>query len=187
MDNIGLPALLGVIVGASITYLYNMSLEQRKAQRERVNLAKLLLADIETLWDRYYQVLGNFIEGYEDLETPPTLTCPLNQNYFVIFDSNATKIGMFEPEAANKVVRLYTLAKTYLDTIRGYEERIKEYKKWNDIKKTPNNNQGFVVDDNLKQIFSELQITFQIIKQEHDGLKGLLAEVKEALKNISIK
>lgn len=182
---VGLIALLGFLVGAGVTYLYNISLEQRKTQKEKANLAKLLLADIETLWNRYYQVLGKSIEEHADSLNPLFLIFYANQNYFIVFDANAAKIGMFEGEVAAKIVKLYTLAKALIDGINEYEKMCDNYI---ELQKHPETDiESLNIDDKSKRILSTMQYSFPIIQAEHNNVKVLVSEVKEILESISKK
>lgn len=181
-----LMALLGVFVGAYITYKLNILAERRKEETEKVNLINLLLLDMETLWSRYLQVLGKHIEKETNLDNPP-MDLPIEQNYFTLFDSVASKVGLLENDTASKTVEFYNYAKAYfLDTLKRYNELCKRLRELDLLRAGPQEyykpiiTTG-IIDERIEICLKQVQIAFKVVKVEHEDLKELYAETKNVL------
>lgn len=180
-----LMALLGVFVGAYITYKLNILAERRKEETEKVNLINLLLLDMETLWSRYLQVLGKHIEKETNLDNPP-MDLPIEQNYFTIFDSVASKVGLLENDTDSKTVEFYNYAKAYfLDTLKRYNELCKRLRELDLLRAGPQEYYKPIIttgiDERVEICLKQVQIAFKVVKVEHEELKKLYAETKNVL------
>ena len=107
--------LLGVIVGGGLTELT----ESLRRRRFRKAFAAALICEIESLRDRYMEVIGKTIEA-----VPPgdflKGSAVLEENYFTVFESSAHQIGYLEPEHARQVLSFYVTAKGQIDTLRTW-------------------------------------------------------------------
>lgn len=109
---------------------------------ERKGLAYALAAELEALRLRYTQAHGEAVPNPEDygFEEP-------RFNYFVVFESNAGKIGILKREDVEEVVRLYVLAK-------GHFENKINWAKWDTSAWPPKEKDRFI--ESLRRDHAEL-------------------------------
>lgn len=114
-------ALLGVALG---NYLAQRA-EQRRWERDRANTTRTfavsLRCEVEEVFERYLELIGNKIESVNEGEALQE-SAVLDQNYFIVFDSNADKVGLLETQDAKEVVSFYVAIKGQFDRLRAYED-----------------------------------------------------------------
>ena len=111
MDNLCgviVGGLIGIAGGALPVYLQN--------RRERIGLAYSLAGEISAIVEslekhRYEQSLEELIEKAKTTKETWVYSVRLEQNYFVVYEANAAKIGLLPQSAAQDVARFYTFAK----------------------------------------------------------------------------
>lgn len=94
-----ISGLLGAVVGGLFT-LYatkveirsNAAKEARHEQKEMQSLLDSIALELRTLWSMHERRIGPMLQSLKPGE-PFLYYYPLSQNYFVIYDANATRIG----------------------------------------------------------------------------------------------
>jgi hypothetical protein len=110
-------ALGGAAVGALLTVAAAEVLQSRREKRQRDEdrrqLAGALAAELRGLVERWKQMRPA-------LEANPGLfTMSAEQDYFPLYNSNASKLLLLSPQLAAAVVSQYTQAKAALDNLRA--------------------------------------------------------------------
>lgn len=93
--------------------------EQKKAELEEQKEIRRLLSslgvELNTLWQFHQKRIGEFIESLAEGQ-PLLFYYPLTQNYFIIYDSNASLIGKLEDSELRKaIVVTYNKCKKVVD------------------------------------------------------------------------
>jgi hypothetical protein len=90
-----------------------------RARAERKSLAGALHSEMTVLWDRYEEVMGQYLRALKPGE--PFRLIPdkwiENQNFFAVFDGNTGRLGLFNPHESQQIVRAYTLGKAHVETV----------------------------------------------------------------------
>ena len=113
------PWILSTISGAfggllsiGVIYIKDKKLLAYKARQERHNLASALYTELTTFFQIYdHQPLSQDIprEG----SAPSFLA--FQNNYFVIYDNNAGKLGLFDNDTSKNIEELYLYLKALVD------------------------------------------------------------------------
>ncbi len=106
-------ALSGVIVG----FLLGFVRDWWEGRKQRRRLAVALSAEVRALLERYEQVFGAYIRELEEGKPLERLTGAFRQEFFVVFDRNTDKLGLFGSEDLKRIVRAYVVAKGHLETL----------------------------------------------------------------------
>ncbi len=165
-------ALSGTLVGGWVTYYFNKKHTKDLEDKERLNLAKALETELSVLWERYMEIKGNEIERSND--TSPVLTgiFETSQNYFVVFDNNANKLGLFEQEIIEKVIKAYINGKALIDRLIEDGKIITRYKEASKA--------GMIT----QELSKELAKHFLSFKTRHFEIKKIIEETVEKLKKL---
>lgn len=113
--------LAGVFLGFFLSVLRDKW--QEKASRRR--LASALLAEIEALSARYNEVFGKTIRAVPPGQPLTGLGAVIiSQDFFTVFDRNADKLGFFHRADVHTIVKAYTMAKGYAESLRQVASHI---------------------------------------------------------------
>jgi hypothetical protein len=124
-------ALLAALVTGFLTYratlrgvIAQQEINHRREQEQRGedtrNLAVALKAEISALRDRHSSIVGPTLKQYRIEQPVPRWQ--VAEAYFTVFDSNAHRIGLFQPDDARRFVEVYVAAKGYLDSLRRFAQ-----------------------------------------------------------------
>lgn len=116
-------ALLSSILGGSFTLfgqLFSFQLQKktkiRQDKDELNSLLKSFYVEIETLYERYIENFGHFIEG-ENISNGVTARFIATQDYMTVFNNNAHQIGKIKNDPLRKqILKTYISTKSLLDT-----------------------------------------------------------------------
>lgn len=122
-------ALIGVVIGAVFTGGIQFLREEYRYFKERKSLAASISAEIISLIRlirkrRIHQDLVNWINllkkenQLSKYTKKGTYSVSITFNYFLIFDSNAGRLGMLGEELAGEITILYTLCKGVAEDLR---------------------------------------------------------------------
>lgn len=111
-----LPALISAITaaGLAIWVFRRQQTMQSDALRQRLRAA--LIADIETLRERYMEMVGNHLNA-----TPPGQLLRrysvIHQEYFTVYNSICNNLGIFNQTLVREIVAFYVSARGIVDTL----------------------------------------------------------------------
>ncbi|QQE10023.1 hypothetical protein JD969_10895 [Planctomycetota bacterium] len=110
---------VSTLLGGGIAYFATMSVNKRKYELERQQVASAIAGEIASILKiveirKYYTDAEHMLEN---LRTNPgsveNIWVPaMNENYFIVFESNSGKLGMLPKNVAGRVVAFYTLCKS---------------------------------------------------------------------------
>ena len=121
----GIFTLLATIV----TLKHYRDKEKEKENTEIISLFQALIAEIESLWERYYESIGKVVA---DVETDNgyflTNYYQAKENYIVVYDNNVHLIGKINDyELRKNIVKFYVQLRSMVETYHLYNEYLKEY------------------------------------------------------------
>lgn len=117
------PALLGS-VGTFIGFLLK---ETYSAFMRKNSLAASLLAEINSICDRYYRsTKGQGVKAAFDGRQFYSLY--IQEDYFTVFNNNTDKVGSFKPQEAAEIISFYIMAKGFVDTVRAWDRELSQHK-----------------------------------------------------------
>ena len=112
--------LISVIIGGALAVGGGLLSQSWQHRRDRSSLAHALAGEIHAIVDiverRHYQdTITTLIEKVVQTKAPMILQVGITQKYFVVYESNAAKIGLLPSHAAKNVAVFYTLAKSVIE------------------------------------------------------------------------
>ena len=115
-----LNAFPNMILSSIIAVLTTLWINRNKKKDDIKCLKRALKAELQTLQTLYYQLKIS--------DTPPKngddiKIVSIQSNYTTVYEKNADKIGMLEPETAEAVVIAYTHIAAFIDSLRVYGQR----------------------------------------------------------------
>lgn len=128
-----ISALLGAIVGSMLGGLFALIggffsnqleiwRENEKEKRELKAVLQGFHSELKTLWERYMDSVGFEIENLPD-NKPWLKYWPITHDYFILFNSNASKVGKIEDqELREKIIFVYIRAKGIVDSFKMNNE-----------------------------------------------------------------
>ena len=127
VTTVGIPVLSSVLAAAIALIIVFKSARlaeenaRRAEERQRVRdtdvLAASLFAEVWSLMHRYQTTVGRLIdEAKKAEELRFGFTAP-RFNYFIVFETNASKIGLLDSEEAADGVKFYVLAKGHFEDL----------------------------------------------------------------------
>ena len=183
-------AIIGSIIGGTFT-LKGVSISHKndlkKQKTEESTLLKGFLlsirGEIKTLWDRYMWGVGKDLEKLL-VGKPFLVTYPLTQNYFIVYDSNASLIGKIEDDDLRELIVIaYTCAKGLIDSYKLNNDLVQ---KWGNLVLQYQLTNNPVFDQNAKALLVGLTDYVVGIKELHFEMKDNVAKLLEKLdKSIS--
>lgn len=189
--------LWSLIVGALLTAFgvflnYHSHARREKAKRKEILNAALqaIHDELQIVWEQYQQGTGNRLEKLKDGQPLSTFTLG-SQNYFTVYEQNASLIGQIQDAAIRKsIVTTYTGAKMLLDcyakhnilTRNTYALRYEFLEKMH----TSNFGDKFKGEKAVKKLEAAVEDLVQhteILKPLHYDLKEKINETLRLLKN----
>jgi len=178
-----LPALVGALVGGIFSMLSNKraireerAKEVRRDEKEVQNLLDALGVELGTLWNFHMARIGAMVENLPEggaLE----FYYPLTQDYFTIYNNNASKIGQVkDPILREAIVVCYNKCKKVVDGFKYNNELYRDYR--NLLLMPPSSAQH---GDFVKAKYAELVAYGQISKEDHFELKGYVVRLLRLL------
>lgn len=177
-------AILGAIIGgiaASLgQYLFTKKHTTVLERKTVSNLSKAIYCELTSLWERYMTYAGKTIEDAGESEEAPPLIGMLEtpQNYFIIFESSSNLLGLFEPDVAEKIIKVYINAKALHDELIHYGKLTHRFMEAN---------LGYRNTDKITEsstIHPQLLEYFKFLKKRHFEVKELHSSTIEVLKTM---
>lgn len=112
--------IISVIIGGAIAISGGLVTQYWKHRRERRALAHALAGEIHAIVEMverrgYQKFVSKLIDDVHTSQLPANVQVTITQNYFVVYESNALKIGLLPRLAAGDVASFYTLAKGLIE------------------------------------------------------------------------
>jgi len=112
-----LATLTGIIVGFVLNWVRDARAERGRIAALRKRFAAALLAEIGVLSHRYREMVVTHLDKWRENERLE-LGEPIQVgNFFVVFDGNTDKLGLFESQDAEAVIRAYLIAKAHAESL----------------------------------------------------------------------
>lgn len=170
--------LAGAGIGAGVTYWISIKLEKRKERKIKEGFLRLLLCDIDSLWTRHNELIGERIKKHNEANIFED-SLNIKQNYFSVFDNNADKILYLDAETSKLVVQLYTRAKVHVDTLDSYGENLTHYYTIQSyLRRDPR--EPFFLSQNVERE-TGLRELFKFLKNDYTELDKIVSETKSIL------
>lgn len=126
------PALVGAVIGGLFTLRAAKKAAQREADKERradekivQNLLDALGVEIQALWGFHMKRIGTNVEKLPAGQ-PLLQYYPLTQDYFTIYNSNASAIGSVKDDELRKaIVITYNKCKKVVDGFKYNNDLLK--------------------------------------------------------------
>ncbi|HMJ67036.1 MAG TPA: hypothetical protein VK615_16960 [Candidatus Binatia bacterium] len=117
-----MDSLLSVIVGGALALAGGFLTKLWECRREQRALAFALAGEIGAIIDvaerrKYLPHIRETIAKVEAGEKPRRVRIRAEQNYFVVYEANAEKVGLLPRQIARDVARFYTLMKAILEDV----------------------------------------------------------------------
>jgi len=113
--------LTGAVIATGITMSFNCYLRAEEKKASRKTLINTLIADLNVF--RYFIKLR--VKAFEEANNPLGYVY-LIDDYFIVFEQNANKIGSLPKDIATEILNVYFSIKGLFDTIRGNSEENKQ-------------------------------------------------------------
>ncbi len=178
MQNLfGLVAgLLGAAVGGFFTlYATYQAIraqdakDEQQEEKEIHNLLDAIRVEIDALWGFHMQRVGGLVEALAEGQALE-FYYPLTQDYFVIYDRNADKLGQIRDAALRtSIVITYNKCKKVVD---GFKYNNQLYRDYRELQVTDN---GSVQDaERIRRKYIEMCDYGKIIQSDHYELKSYI-------------
>lgn len=104
------------LLAAHASHINDIRRDEKRRDESVKGVLQALHNEIETLWHRYAESVGNHIAALPEGE-PFAIYYGADQNYFTIYNSNANLIGQInDGDLRKSIVTTYTQAKALLDS-----------------------------------------------------------------------
>ena len=132
-----IPGLVaGLITGACvwiallIQHKHERDLQAQKEESQVNAFVHAVMAEVETLWDSYYEGAGKKLEAL-DKGKAFMYFYPISQDYFTIYNGNAFLVGKIANARLRRaIVESYTKARGLIDSFRLNNDMVQ---KWNHL------------------------------------------------------
>lgn len=133
-------------------------------------LAASLLAEITCIEENYLSLTGGGL-----CRNPGEITLlrlSMEEEYFVVFNNNTDKIGLFESSDAKVIIHFYIKAKSFNDTLRVYSNEGMKHDTfahlWN---AAIENEQTDLIEKQLQIIINNMAPVYEKLLKDEDVLK----------------
>lgn len=169
-----LGSIIGAGAGAGANYYFTKKHTLKLEKTQRLNLAKALESELASIWARYMDIAGRWVEETADMASPPRIGIPETvRNYFVVFDSSANLLGIFEQGVISKIIEAYINGKALVDELVEYGNLTTRY--WDAYHK------GGITNE----LNEEVRIFFLHFKERHFEIKNIFEEAMSVLNELS--
>jgi hypothetical protein len=114
--------IFSVLVGGGLALVGGAGSTIWQNRRERRSLGYALAGEIQAIVDvverkKYREVVDQCIETVMKTKQPHSIRIRMKQNYFVVYEANAAKIGLLPRNTARRVARFYTYLKAIIEDV----------------------------------------------------------------------
>ncbi|WP_368655374.1 hypothetical protein ABRY94_11625 [Castellaniella ginsengisoli] len=118
--------LISAIAGGAIAIGGNLAIECWRQHRRAKSLAFALRGEIKAIIEvvgirRYVQLLDRGITLVTETQQHSLWYLPAKNRYFMVYEENASDLGMLSPDVTESIARTYALAKSFLDDVTNPE------------------------------------------------------------------
>ena len=113
--------VVGVIIGGVVATLGGFCEKWWERKLERASMASALASELRALKQRYEETIGLAIRKAKNPTDLPSGLYP-GQQYFAVFDSAGSSLGLLDADDASLVVETYILAKGHLDNLDNWDK-----------------------------------------------------------------
>ncbi len=166
--------LIGALIGGAFTLYATVKTlreeerkEDRQEQKEVQNLLYALGVELNALWGFHMQRVGHLVESLTDGQALE-FYYPLTQNYFTVYDANATMLGKIaDASLRSAIVITYNKCKKVVD---GFKYNNQLYRDWREL---------CLKDDAApaSRKFQEMAAYAKLIREDHFFLKSCVEDV----------
>lgn len=89
----------------------------RERRSDRTSIARALIAEADSLLERYLQATNGGLKPTESLQL---YWIPIGNDYATVYKSIAGRIGLFKPDEVEAIVKFYTEVVAFTDSLRFY-------------------------------------------------------------------
>lgn len=112
-----LATLTGIIIGFVLNWVRDVRSEHGRTAALRRRFAAALRAELAVLEYRYRHMIVARLEQWRENERLEIGEPIQVANFFAVFDGNTDKLGLFESQDAEVVVRAYLIAKAHAESL----------------------------------------------------------------------
>ena len=190
ISNIDFSSLISAIIGGLIAGGFSLLAvsathknDLKKKQKQEETLLEEFLAsirvEIDTLWNRYMAVIGKTLEDLPNNQ-PLLFFYPVTQDYFTIYESNATLIGKIQDRDLSKLlVNTYLQAKGLIDSYRMNNELVQKFENFMFLYQQTNNS---ILKSQAEAVKTSLTSYADDIRKSHLEIKNNVFELLRRLK-----
>lgn len=114
--------LISAIAGGAIAISGNLAIECWRQHRRAKSLALALRGEIKAIIEvvgirRYVELLDEGIALVTATQRHMLWYLPAKNRYFIIYEENASDLGVLPPSVTEGIARTYALAKSFLDDV----------------------------------------------------------------------
>jgi len=136
--------------------------------------------EVTSVWARFNVEIGPHVKTLLEGEASPVF--PLHQSYFVVFDSNASRVGRIPcRKLREQIIATYVEAKGFVDSMRYYERLVDTY----NTQKTQPSVAAYLAsvakDVRDDQLYRPLLQYSEQLKLDHSRLEEKMEELKRLL------
>jgi hypothetical protein len=190
ISNIDFSSLISAIIGGLIAGGFSLLAvsathknDLKKKQKQEETLLEEFLAsirvEIDTLWNRYMAGIGKTLEDLPNNQ-PLLFFYPVTQDYFTIYESNATLIGKIQDRDLSKLlVTTYLQAKGLIDSYRMNNELVQKFENFMFLYQQTNNS---ILKSQAEAVKTSLTSYADDIRKSHLEIKNNVFELLRRLK-----
>lgn len=174
--------LIGALIGGLFTlYATNKAIhegtakDERQEEKEVQNLLDALGVELAALWSFHMRRVGGMIERLQDGQALE-FYYPLTQDYFTLYNSNASQIGKIRDAALREsIVVTYNKCKKVVDGLKYNNEIYRDWREYADSAPAARD------EARLSSKRTQLADYASIIRSDHFELKGYVENLLNLL------
>ena len=167
----GLTAGLLTVIATLLGFYHQRKHFKQKKNNLTENLLKAIHSEIKSIWNGYYENIGQKIEKLND-DIPFLIHYPMAKNFFTIYDGNSSSIGaLADSNLRDMIIRTYVTSKCMIDLLHRNNDLLSQYNKAKEIGNSDNE-------------FRELVAHAKLLKQNHADTKKSILELEKRLGKI---
>lgn len=177
-----IPTLIGsglTLVGVCWIHRLQKKDTDRRDTEHVHGLRQAFHDEIETLWEIYQAGAGADIVALANNE-PMLSHWPLTQDYFTIYNANASSIGKIKDQELRKqIIATYTKARTMIDTVRLNNDLLQQWERDCFLFQETRNP---VYESHANARHKALVEYATALKESHSGLESATSELLHRLR-----
>jgi len=177
-------AIVSIFIGEWRQRRRDHEKENAKRRIQTAQLASSLHAELESLWNVYYERSGKIIQSAK--KWTDVGTAVVSTGYFSVFDGNTAKLGLFTIEDVQVIVSAYIAAKSQADNIRTWSQTLTMLLQNKLTAVTAGTDAGVAAAGTLDNFAAkDMPENLDLLKQAHNDLKEKIESAMQVLKKYS--